>query len=89
MVGGFGSERLSFEGGAGFLSAASGVGGPESGDGNGEEDMERMIDRAINATIVLAAGSFAITKLLTIDRDYWHVSIESINFIDSSSLFRS
>ncbi|KAK7267127.1 hypothetical protein RIF29_19791 [Crotalaria pallida] len=29
-------------------------------------------DRTINATIVLAAGSFAITKLLTIDHDYWH-----------------
>lgn len=74
-VAGFGSERLSFEGPAGFLSTASGVGGPESG----EEEMERLIDRAINATIVLAAGSFAITKLLTIDRDYWHVSFESLN----------
>lgn len=33
-----------------------------------------MIDRIINATIVLAAGSYALTKLLTIDQDYWHVS---------------
>ncbi|XP_057797291.1 protein SYM1-like isoform X2 [Salvia miltiorrhiza] len=64
-VGGFGTERLSFEGAAGFLSAAS-------GDGSSEEEMERLSDRAINATIVLAAGSFAITKLLTIDHDYWH-----------------
>ncbi|KAK4420677.1 hypothetical protein Salat_2018200 [Sesamum alatum] len=75
MVGGFGSEasgRLSFEGASGFSSAASSVGGPGSGDGKSQEDMERLIDRAINATIVLAAGSFAITKLLTIDHDYWH-----------------
>ncbi|KAL6553445.1 hypothetical protein OROGR_007287 [Orobanche gracilis] len=65
---GFGSEasgRLSFE--------ASSVGGPRgSDDGQVHEEMERLIDKAINATIVLAAGSFAITKLLTIDRDYWH-----------------
>ena len=36
--------------------------------------MEKLIERTINATIVLAAGTFAITKLLTIDSDYWHVS---------------
>ncbi|KAJ6827323.1 protein SYM1-like [Iris pallida] len=34
--------------------------------------VEEMVDRAINASIVLAAGTFAITKLLTIDSDYWH-----------------
>ncbi|CAN8303143.1 unnamed protein product [Cochlearia groenlandica] len=38
----------------------------------GQVSMEKMIDRSINATIVLAAGYFAITKLLTIDHDYWH-----------------
>lgn len=37
--------------------------------------MERLIDRTINAAIVLAEGTFAITKLLTIDQDYWHVSL--------------
>ncbi|KAG6519047.1 uncharacterized protein LOC121967265 [Zingiber officinale] len=37
-----------------------------------EEDVEKSVDRAINAAIVLAAGTFAITKLLTIDSDYWH-----------------
>ncbi|MCD9642053.1 hypothetical protein HAX54_028649 [Datura stramonium] len=71
VVGGFGNEgRLSFEGAGGFSSSSSssGVGGSE----NEEEGMERLIDRAINASIVLAAGSFAITKLLTIDHDYWH-----------------
>ena len=36
--------------------------------------LEKLIDRTINATIVLAAGTFAVTKLLTIDSDYWHVS---------------
>lgn len=39
-----------------------------------EEEFMKFVDRSINATIVLAAGSFAITKLLTIDSDYWHVS---------------
>ncbi|XP_009623041.1 protein SYM1 [Nicotiana tomentosiformis] len=29
-------------------------------------------DRFLNAAIVLGAGTFAITKLLTIDHDYWH-----------------
>ncbi|PIM97459.1 Peroxisomal membrane protein MPV17, partial [Handroanthus impetiginosus] len=75
VVGGFGGEasgRLSFEGAAGFSSAASAVGGTGSGDGRSPEEMEKFIDRAINAAIVLAAGSFAITKLLTIDSDYWH-----------------
>ncbi|XP_059283856.1 uncharacterized protein LOC132037372 [Lycium ferocissimum] len=69
VVSGFGNEgMLSFEGAGGFASS-SGVGGP---NGEDKEDMEKLIDRAINATIVLAAGSFAITKLLTIDHDYWH-----------------
>ncbi|KAK6154320.1 hypothetical protein DH2020_008568 [Rehmannia glutinosa] len=75
VVGGFGSEAsgvLSFEVASGFSSAASSVGEPGSGDGQSQEEMERLIDRTINATIVLAAGSFAITKLLTIDHDYWH-----------------
>ncbi|KAF9607982.1 hypothetical protein IFM89_003990 [Coptis chinensis] len=74
-VGGFVNEgRFSFEGAGelqGFSSSSGGV--ATEGDRNGEEvDFEKLIDRAINATIVLAAGSFAITKLLTIDSDYWH-----------------
>lgn len=70
VVGGFGNNEgrlMSFEGAAGFSSVSSS--GTEE-----EEDLDKLIDRAINATIVLAAGSFAITKLLTIDQDYWHVS---------------
>ncbi|GFS39150.1 peroxisomal membrane 22 kDa (Mpv17/PMP22) family protein [Actinidia rufa] len=51
--------------GVGFSSASSLSGGEE-------EDFEKFIDRAINATIVLAAGTFAISKMLTIDHDYWH-----------------
>lgn len=31
-------------------------------------------DRLTNAAIVLGAGTLAITKLLFIDHDYWHVS---------------
>ncbi|XP_030929641.1 uncharacterized protein LOC115955593 [Quercus lobata] len=70
LVSGFGAShegRLSFEG-AGFSSSGS------VGDGVGKrehEETERLIHRTINATIVLAAGTFAITKLLTIDQDYW------------------
>ncbi|KAL5715320.1 hypothetical protein ACHQM5_017155 [Ranunculus cassubicifolius] len=52
--------QFEFEGaGAGDLNG----GGYSSG---------KLVDRAINAAIVLAAGSFAISKLLTIDQDYWH-----------------
>ncbi|KAE9456438.1 hypothetical protein C3L33_11673, partial [Rhododendron williamsianum] len=69
VVGGFSGEgRLSFEGAGGFSSAGSSLGGGES-EG---EDLGKWVDRGINAAIVLAAGSFAITKLLTIDQDYWH-----------------
>ncbi|KAL6205673.1 hypothetical protein ACLB2K_022927 [Fragaria x ananassa] len=69
QVGGFGASegRLSFEGAGGFGSSSSGV-----GNERGNEELYRLVDRSINATIVLAAGSFALTKLLTIDQDYWH-----------------
>ncbi|PNX90970.1 peroxisomal membrane protein 2-like, partial [Trifolium pratense] len=39
-----------------------------------DTDDDILISRAINATIVLGFGAFAVTKLLTIDHDYWHVS---------------
>lgn len=70
VIGGFGNNegRLSFEVAAGFSSVSS------SSNSDEEEDLDKLVDRAVNATIVLAAGSFAITKLLTIDHDYWHVS---------------
>ncbi|XVF78143.1 hypothetical protein PTKIN_Ptkin14bG0105600 [Pterospermum kingtungense] len=69
QVGGFGSEgRLSFEG----FSSSGSASGNGFGDGEGcQGEMERFIDRTINATIVLVAGTFAITKLLTIDHNYW------------------
>lgn len=72
IVGGFANEgRLSFEGAAEFSATAT----PSSSSSSSPDDelgVEKWVDRAINATIVLAAGSFAITKLLTIDQDYWH-----------------
>ncbi|KAK6934301.1 Mpv17/PMP22 [Dillenia turbinata] len=75
VVGGFGTEgRFSLEGISGefqgFSSASST--GSEEGRASEEEEFERFVDRAINATIVLAGGTYAITKLLTIDSDYWH-----------------
>lgn len=65
QVSGFSDGTLSFDG---FSSASA-------DERRGNEEMERLIDRTINATIVLAVGTFAITKLLTIDQDYWHVSL--------------
>ncbi|KAG6478903.1 hypothetical protein ZIOFF_062350 [Zingiber officinale] len=38
-----------------------------------EQDIGKSLNRAVNAAIVLDAGTFAITKLLTIDSYYWHV----------------
>ncbi|KAL6955217.1 hypothetical protein U1Q18_046478, partial [Sarracenia purpurea var. burkii] len=38
---------------------------------DGSEDSDMFVGRAINAAIVLGFGTFAITKLLTIDHDYW------------------
>lgn len=38
------------------------------------EQENMFIDRAINATIVGSAGILAVTKMLTVDHDYWHVS---------------
>ncbi|XAR68373.1 hypothetical protein NMG60_11003473 [Bertholletia excelsa] len=74
VINGFGNEgRLLFEGPGefqGFSSSASSSAGIEGK--TEEEDLEKFVDRAINASIVLAAGTFAITKLLTIDHDYWH-----------------
>ncbi|PIA29526.1 hypothetical protein AQUCO_05900036v1 [Aquilegia coerulea] len=81
QVGGFSNEgRFLFEGAGeinGFsssLTSSSSSSGSVVSEviGNEEEDVEMLIDRAINAVIVLAAGTYAITKLLTIDRDYWH-----------------
>ncbi|XP_075487179.1 uncharacterized protein LOC142526578 isoform X1 [Primulina tabacum] len=75
VVGGFGSDssgRLTLEGAAGFSASASGAAGSESADGESQLEMTRLVDRTINASIVLAAGSFAIAKLLTIDHNYWH-----------------
>ncbi|KAM7251050.1 hypothetical protein ACFE04_022933 [Oxalis oulophora] len=69
QVGGFSSSssegQLSFEG-----FSSGGGGGGVCGDVIESEDT-LLIDRIINGTIVLTAGSFAITKLLTIDHDYW------------------
>lgn len=72
VVVGFGGAtsegRLSLEGFSSSSSAAD-LGDERRSE---SEEMEKMIDRSINATIVLAAGTYAITKLLTIDHDYWH-----------------
>ncbi|XP_039018052.1 LOW QUALITY PROTEIN: protein SYM1-like [Hibiscus syriacus] len=40
--------------------------------GGGGDDVKKMSSRAINASIVLGVGTLAVSKLLTIDHDYWH-----------------
>ncbi|KAK8656588.1 hypothetical protein V6N13_098535 [Hibiscus sabdariffa] len=40
--------------------------------GGGDDDVKKMSSRAINASIVLGFGTLAVSKLLTIDHDYWH-----------------
>ncbi|CAN0915582.1 Peroxisomal membrane protein 2 [Linum grandiflorum] len=75
QVSGFGAMdgQLSLEG---FSSVSTSVVGGDGGEGTNQREneleMERLVDRSINAMIVLAASSYAITKLLTIDHDYWH-----------------
>ena len=50
----------------------------------GSEDYNKFVGRAINAAIVLGFGTFAITKLLSIDHDYWHVSFNYVQKMGSS-----
>ncbi|GMY10054.1 mpv17-like protein [Fagus crenata] len=45
---------------------------PSEGREEEDDDFDRLLSKAINATIVLGFGTFAVTKLLTIDLDYWH-----------------
>lgn len=51
------------------------------GEAEGEE-LDRLTSRAINAAIVLGVGTFAITKLFTIDYEYWHVTDLTLSYID-------
>lgn len=74
LVSGFDGQQLSLEGIGGGTSGGGGNdGGGRGNDGGGRgNDLEKLIDRGINVSFVLAAGTFAITKLLTVDHDYWH-----------------
>lgn len=43
---------------------------------NGSEGIDNgFVSKAINASIVLGFGTLAVTRLLTIDHEYWHVSL--------------
>ncbi|KAI3699381.1 hypothetical protein L2E82_43651 [Cichorium intybus] len=51
--------------------------GSEGGDkefvvGNGSEEIDKFMGKAINASIVLGVGTLAVTRLLAIDHEYWH-----------------
>uniref|UniRef100_A0A6M2ENR7 Uncharacterized protein n=1 Tax=Populus davidiana TaxID=266767 RepID=A0A6M2ENR7_9ROSI len=79
QVSGFGGSdgQFSFEG---FSSASSsGIDGESI---ERQSESERLIDRTINAMIVLGAGTYAITKLLTIDHNYWHECPSRIAFLE-------
>ncbi|KAI3774199.1 hypothetical protein L1987_48744 [Smallanthus sonchifolius] len=41
-------------------------------NGSGDEGLKRFAGKAINASIVLGFGTLAVTRLLTIDHEYWH-----------------
>ncbi|KAJ1434580.1 hypothetical protein SESBI_05448 [Sesbania bispinosa] len=62
--------------GALFHEEVEGSSSPSKADDTEEvapdSDSDRLTSRAINALIVLGFGTFAVTKLLTIDHDYWH-----------------
>lgn len=62
-------NRVLLNGSDEFQPVSPSEGREEEGD-----DFDRLLSKAINATIVLGFGTFAVTKLLTIDLDYWHVS---------------
>lgn len=47
--------------------------GGGGGSGGGVEG-KKLTNRAINSGLVLSLGTLVITRLLTIDSDYWHVS---------------
>uniref|UniRef100_A0ACD5X889 Uncharacterized protein n=1 Tax=Avena sativa TaxID=4498 RepID=A0ACD5X889_AVESA len=55
-------------GGLAFQGDMGGGFAPGGGDGGGN----KMLDRGINTAIVLGASTYALTKLLTVDQDYWH-----------------
>lgn len=61
--------RLSLDGSEdteGLSSSSSSLGGENY-------EFDGLRSRTINAAVVLAGGTLAITRLLTIDHDYWHV----------------
>ncbi|XP_050206379.1 uncharacterized protein LOC126655990 isoform X2 [Mercurialis annua] len=51
------------------LVSSSSIEEKKEDDGN---DKDKLMTRAINASIVLGFGTVAVSKLLTIDHDYWH-----------------
>lgn len=53
---------------------------PQEEEPKGDRDTDRLMSRGINTAIVLAAGTVAVTKLLSIDHDYWHVSFSVKSF---------
>ncbi|KAJ0521510.1 hypothetical protein HanIR_Chr10g0471771 [Helianthus annuus] len=58
--------------------------------GEGSEGIDKFASKAINASIVLGFGTLAVTRLLTIDHEYWHCYEGKPLFeFDRIRLFRS
>ncbi|KAJ0700067.1 hypothetical protein HanOQP8_Chr10g0363371 [Helianthus annuus] len=47
--------------------------------GEGSEGIDKFASKAINASIVLGFGTLAVTRLLTIDHEYWHAVCLPVN----------
>jgi protein Mpv17 len=70
--GALGGSQLDI-GGLAFQGDMGGGFAPGGSTGGGDGGGNKMLDRGINTAIVLGASTYALTKLLTVDQDYWHV----------------
>ncbi|XP_047090869.1 uncharacterized protein LOC124702756 [Lolium rigidum] len=69
--GALGGSQLDI-GGLAFQGDMGGGFAPGGSTGGGDGGGNKMLDRGINTAIVLGASTYALTKLLTVDQDYWH-----------------
>ncbi|XVE49877.1 hypothetical protein DITRI_Ditri01bG0117600 [Diplodiscus trichospermus] len=61
-----------FPNGSNILEAFSSSSERGGDGGGGDDDDDKLSGRVINASIVLGFGTVAVSKLLTVDHDYWH-----------------
>ncbi|XVF01941.1 hypothetical protein REPUB_Repub04eG0133100 [Reevesia pubescens] len=66
------AKKPLFPNGSKILEVFSSSSSSSSSSERGADDYEKLRSRAINASIVLGFGTLGVSKLLTIDHDYWH-----------------